>query len=151
MKKIILTTAVFIFCSSCSSQDMNNKEKTLKIKKKDNKISTKTYTYDRKLTLKKYVNDAETFIGNGEIPLFIYNECLDVDEIGYCYETSNFNLSLRNDILNNLSAESLKYLYDNVDKSKIDSICKDNMSKEIYLHNKSWLFLIEDIGNFGSR
>ncbi len=83
---------------------------------------------------------------SNEVPLFMYNECLDNDKFIYCFVSSNKSQSLRYDLLKNLPDQLIDKLLLLADIEKLNRKCFKNPSVLKY-SEKSNLDLIEMIFN----
>ncbi len=100
-------------------------------------FSAHTNSYEK---FKIYENELRNGIGDKFIPSFLYNPCLDQENLIYCRLDSHHTLSLRYDLFISLSKEELLSLYKQVNKRRLKKICGEE--SQIIHEDKSTLEIL---------
>lgn len=136
--KIILILSFILF--SC----INVKNRKTTNEKNNGKIDT--LEFNRDLILREYLDEINIALINNNIPDFIYDNCLDIKELGYCYINANENISLRRNIINSLEKSQLLKLIELGDSSRFNLICNEGQEYKLKYSNLSNLsFIIEKL------
>ena len=102
-------------------------------------------TYDRKEDLQIYIRELKDSLKMNKLPNFIYDECLDVSEMGYCYISSHETISLRTDIISNLKKEEIHKILEIGNKQKLKRKCKNDLTAELFNSNKSTFEILKEV------
>jgi hypothetical protein len=95
------------------------------------------------LFLKKYKDSSELMLRNGICPNFLFDPCLDYKSEFRKYHTCVWNLktrkqefclctdrvycSFKKDLIDSINLDYLKFIYSNVDTSKLNKKCHDSL------------------------
>jgi hypothetical protein len=93
--------------------------------------------YDRKEVFKHYRNIILTNLKHGKTPIFLYNKCLDYDNIQYCYLGSHDNKSLRYDLIMSLTKEEISKILSIARIDKLKLKCELDINEGLPFFKKS--------------
>ena len=96
-------------------------------------VTDTVYKYDAQKVLANYVMQLKDSLVINKLPEFIYDECLDVNSMGYCRINSHRTRSLRSDIIDQLDKYQIQKILLLSNEKKLKKICHSEFMEE--LHN----------------
>lgn len=134
--------------NSTQSENNNDTVSRLQIIKEDtsfnkSKFLNQTFNVDPTQVYKSYFELMKSSLLNNELPLFLYDECLDYKNASYCYLNSHKSRSLRYDILTNLTKGEVLKTLKICDNVRLDRICQIDSTEGILYFKKSNLEILK--------
>lgn len=89
------------------------------------------FVYDKQKVLESYVKQLKDCLKQNKLPEFIFDECLDVNSMGYCYVSSHESISLRSDIIKQLKKDEVREILSLSEPTLLKKICITDFSAEL--------------------
>lgn len=146
--KYFIGMLLLLSCQNVKKADDTKRDESIKIELNTsiNEQSLDTLiVYDKPKILTGYVKQLKDSLKQNKVPDFIFDECLDANSMGYCNISSHEKISLRSDIIKQLTKDEVRKVLLLSDTTLIKKICKTDFSDELLNSRKSTYELLNEV------